>query len=168
MDHHYHEEIQEHNGRQYRVRFFYDNDHEAPWEDGDGRGIVHAVSDHADKKPGWRLLYTNRGDAWYLEWAGTIKKAKDEGWGLGDEKLAQLRATLGADPTPGQIRERAVQMEYDFFRAWAMRRIADQKGEAVEPGKDKEYTDWAALILALDTWVAGLSPRVKACAGSRG
>jgi menaquinone-dependent protoporphyrinogen oxidase len=58
--------------------------------------------------------------------------------------------------------------EYDFFRAWAMRRIADQKGEAVEPGKDKEYTDWAALILALDTWVAGLTPRVKACAGSPG
>lgn len=52
--------------------------------------------------------------------------------------------------------------EYDFFRAWAMRRIADQKGEVVEAGKDKEYTDWAALILTLDGWVTGLTPRVKA------
>jgi menaquinone-dependent protoporphyrinogen oxidase len=58
--------------------------------------------------------------------------------------------------------------EYDFFRAWAMRRIAEHKGEAVEPGKDKEYTDWAALILALDTWVAGLAPRVTAAAASAG
>jgi menaquinone-dependent protoporphyrinogen oxidase len=46
--------------------------------------------------------------------------------------------------------------EYDFFRAWAMRRIADQKGQKVEPGKDREYTDWAALILVLDGWLADL------------
>ena len=58
--------------------------------------------------------------------------------------------------------------EYDFFRAWAMRRIADAKGEAVEPGRDKEYTDWAALILALDGWVAGLTPRVRGAAASAG
>ena len=52
--------------------------------------------------------------------------------------------------------------EYDFFRAWAMRRIAEHKGETVEPGRDKEYTDWAALRLAVDGWVAGLTPRVTA------
>jgi menaquinone-dependent protoporphyrinogen oxidase len=62
--------------------------------------------------------------------------------------------------TPGRVEQVAGAFrfsEYDFFRAWAMRRIADQKGEAVEPGKDKEYTDWPALILALDGWVAGLT-----------
>ena len=58
--------------------------------------------------------------------------------------------------------------EYDFFRAWAMRRIADQKGETVEPGQDREYTDWAALILALDGWMAALSPRVTGGAASAG
>jgi menaquinone-dependent protoporphyrinogen oxidase len=52
--------------------------------------------------------------------------------------------------------------EYDFFRAWAMRRIADQKGQTVEPGKDREYTDWAALVLVLDGWLAD----VKAGAAS--
>jgi menaquinone-dependent protoporphyrinogen oxidase len=73
--------------------------------------------------------------------------------------------------TPGRIEHVAGAFrfsEYDFFRAWAMRRIADQKGETVEPGKDKEYTDWAALVLALDGWLAGLSPRVKAGAASAG
>ncbi len=52
--------------------------------------------------------------------------------------------------------------EYDFFRSWAMRRIADQKGEVVEAGKDKEYTDWPALVLALDSWVASVPQGVKA------
>ena len=67
--------------------------------------------------------------------------------------------------TPGRVEHVAGAFrfaEYDFFRAWAMRRIADQKGEAVEPGKDKEYTDWSALGHTLDAWVAGLKPRVKA------
>ena len=47
--------------------------------------------------------------------------------------------------------------EYDFFRAWAMRRIASAKGEEVDPTKDKEYTDWVALSAALKDWQAGLS-----------
>lgn len=46
--------------------------------------------------------------------------------------------------------------EYDFFRAWAMRWIAGRKGQAVEPGRDREYTDWAALALVLDGWTAGI------------
>ena len=73
--------------------------------------------------------------------------------------------------TPGRVEHIAGAFrfsEYDFFRAWAMRRIADQKSEAVEPGTDKEYTDWAALILAVDGFVAGVTPRVKAAAVSAG
>lgn len=81
--------------------------------------------------------------------------------------LAEFEADTGW--TPGRVEHVAGAFrfsEYDFFRAWAMRRIADQKGEAVETGKDKEYTDWAALVLALDGWVAGIVPRVKAGAAS--
>ena len=44
--------------------------------------------------------------------------------------------------------------EYDFFRAWAMRRIAAQKGEVVDPHGAKEYTDWARLRAVLVDWVA--------------
>lgn len=83
--------------------------------------------------------------------------------------LAEFEADTGW--TPGRVEHVAGAFrfsEYDFFRAWAMRRIADQKGEAVEPGKDREYTDWAALILTLDAWVAEMTPRVKAGAASAG
>jgi menaquinone-dependent protoporphyrinogen oxidase len=66
--------------------------------------------------------------------------------------------------TPGRVEHVAGAFkfsEYDFFRTWAMRRIADQKGEVVEAGKDREYTDWTALGAALDQWVAGL-PKARA------
>ncbi len=85
-----------------------------------------------------------------------------EDWAGLNRCLAEFQADTGW--TPGRIEHVAGAFrfsEYDFFRAWAMRRIADQKGEKVEPGKDKEYTDWAALMLAVDGWAAGLAPRVR-------
>lgn len=48
--------------------------------------------------------------------------------------------------------------EYDFFRSWAMQRIARLKGEDVDTNSDKEYTDWPALVREIDTWIAGLKP----------
>ncbi|WP_439154850.1 flavodoxin domain-containing protein [Yoonia sp.] len=45
--------------------------------------------------------------------------------------------------------------EYDFFKSWAMRWIAAQKDEDVDPHEDKEYTDWEALRNTLDEWIAG-------------
>lgn len=88
-----------------------------------------------------------------------------EDWAGLNRCLADFQAETGW--TPGRTEHVAGAFrfsEYDFFRAWAMRRIADQKGETVEPGTDKEYTDWAALILALDGWAAG----IKAGAASAG
>jgi len=47
--------------------------------------------------------------------------------------------------------------EYDFFRAWMMKRIAVQKGQQVDGHSDTEYTDWAALADAVDRWSAQLA-----------
>jgi menaquinone-dependent protoporphyrinogen oxidase len=44
--------------------------------------------------------------------------------------------------------------EYDFFRSWAMRWIAAQKGQKVDPHANREYTDWAALATILEGWPA--------------
>lgn len=44
--------------------------------------------------------------------------------------------------------------QYDFFRSWAMRWIASQKGEKVDPGQDREYTDWDGLRAVLNDWAA--------------
>lgn len=47
--------------------------------------------------------------------------------------------------------------QYDFFKSWAMRHVAAQKGERVDPGGDREYTDWAALSAILRDWAATLA-----------
>ena len=81
-----------------------------------------------------------------------------EDWAGLNRCLEEFRAETGWIPGRTEHVAGAFRFsEYDFFRAWAMRRIADQKGETVEPGKDREYTDWAALVLALDGWAAGIT-----------
>lgn len=55
--------------------------------------------------------------------------------------------------TPGHVAHVAGAFRftrYDFFRAWAMRWIASQKGQEVDPHADKEYTDWDALGALLE------------------
>ncbi|MBI1418538.1 MAG: protoporphyrinogen oxidase [Limimaricola sp.] len=41
---------------------------------------------------------------------------------------------------------------YDVLRGWAMRWIAAQKGQAIDPHADREYTDWAALARLMQDW----------------
>ncbi|MDK3074964.1 flavodoxin domain-containing protein [Sedimentitalea sp. JM2-8] len=50
--------------------------------------------------------------------------------------------------------------EYDFFKSLAMRYVASQHGQTVDPHADKEYTDWSALSDLLRDW-----PAPKAGAG---
>ena len=57
--------------------------------------------------------------------------------------------------TPGEIHHVAGAFrftQYDFFRTWAMRYIAHQKGQKVDPHRDREYTDWPALAAMLERW----------------
>lgn len=61
---------------------------------------------------------------------------------------------------PGQVAHVAGAFrfaEYDYFKGWMMRRIAREKGEAVDPKGDTEYTDWDALAETVDGWAAGLA-----------
>ena len=73
--------------------------------------------------------------------------------------LREIVARFAADTgwTPGRTEHVAGAFrftQYDFFRSWAMRWIAAQKGETVDPHADKEYTDWAALSALLADWAA--------------
>lgn len=49
--------------------------------------------------------------------------------------------------------------EYDFFKSWAMRWIASQHRQDVDPKRDRDYTDWAALGAVIDDWAAGAAER---------
>lgn len=47
--------------------------------------------------------------------------------------------------------------EYDFFKRWIMRRIADKEGGPVDTTRDHELTDWAALDAFVTTFVADMA-----------
>ncbi len=47
--------------------------------------------------------------------------------------------------------------EYNFFESWAMRWIAAQKGQEVDPHENKEFTDWDALKTCLANWLEGVA-----------
>lgn len=44
--------------------------------------------------------------------------------------------------------------EYDFFKRWMMKRIAQKEGADVKSGADVEFTDWARLSDFVDRFVA--------------
>lgn len=103
----------EHKGKLYRIEVVHDEGHEEPWNDGDGWGIVsdwrrQDWRGRYPKEPGERILCTNGRAARVFDWAGTMRKAKEEGWD----------AKPYGEGTKGQRAARAVQAEFDRFAAW--------------------------------------------------
>ncbi len=73
-----------------------------------------------------------------------------------EEGVSRFTAKTGW--TPGRVVHVAGAFrfsEYDFFKSWAMRWIAAQKDQEIDPHKDKEYTDWGALRAELRAWRDG-------------
>ena len=63
--------------------------------------------------------------------------------------------------TPGRVEQVAGAYrpsEYDIFRRFIMRRIIAAKNTEADLDADKEYTDWSALNLLVDDWLAALDP----------
>jgi hypothetical protein len=123
------------NGRRYRVEYCYDQDHEAPWDDGDGRGIVSKWTTR-DKAPGESVLTTDRHSLRYYDVKATLRKAKAEGWGASGGPRA-------GESTRAQL-ARAVDEDFEFCRSWC----ADEwhyAGVVVtlldERGKATDYTE---------------------------
>jgi menaquinone-dependent protoporphyrinogen oxidase len=49
-------------------------------------------------------------------------------------------------------------LEYDFFKKWMMRRLADAEGGPVDTSKDHEFTDWDALTEFIDKFASDCLP----------
>lgn len=58
----------------------------------------------------------------------------------------RLSAESGWTPTRVHHAAGALRyIEYDFFKRWMARRLADSRGAPVDSGQDYEFTDWASL-----------------------
>ena len=89
-----------------------------PWQENDCHGIVSEWT-KCDKRPGeWLLQETKRGERLYYGFAATVKKAKQDGWGLSPEETDKLRKSLGRKPTRNQIVRRAVELDFKYLQAW--------------------------------------------------
>lgn len=51
--------------------------------------------------------------------------------------------------------------QYDFFKRWAMRLIALQRQQKVDPTVDTEYTDWDELTRFTEDFIVGLPPKLE-------
>jgi menaquinone-dependent protoporphyrinogen oxidase len=58
-------------------------------------------------------------------------------------------------------------IEYDFFKRWMARRLADSRGAPVDSSRDYEFTDWPALTSFVDDFVRGVA-KSKGGSGSAG
>lgn len=103
-----------------RVHVHNDDDMGPPWEEHDGHGIVSDWKRHClvDKAPGEMILCEDRGSVRFYDFQATMKKAKSEGWGLGEKETARLAARLGRQPTKGEILHASVMHDYEFLKGW--------------------------------------------------
>ena len=104
-------------GRSFTVKFPDDDFGRTPWEDDDGAGIVTDWTSR-DKAPGERVLNTDGGSKRYYDFAGTLAKAKRDGWGLADAEKAALARELGREPSKAEIAVKAVERDFNRMRRW--------------------------------------------------
>lgn len=107
----------EYKNKTFRLELEHDDSHGAPWEECDGHGVVSDWTSR-DKLPGERVLNADRHSKRYYDVAETMRIAKRDGWGLGNEAEAALAQSLGRAPTQGEILAEAVRRDFEYMRAW--------------------------------------------------
>lgn len=105
-------------GLTFTVAKHYDEDHQAPWIEHDGHGIVLERKRHVDDPDEARELNSD----YLYDWRASLDRAREEGWGLGPKELAKLRAEYteydGRELPQELITQRAVRNDYEYLRAW--------------------------------------------------
>lgn len=114
------------NGCYATIETKHDEDMGPPWDEHDGHGPVSKIAYHPcgygarpPKRSGQRLLYWDRGYYRLYDMQAATKLAKKDGWGLGNDELAELTKKLGHTPTQGQITAAAVERDFERMRGWA-------------------------------------------------
>ena len=86
----------------------HDGDHGAPWEEEDGHGEVSEWTAR-DKRPGERVLISDRQSKRFYDFAGAVELAKRDGWDT---------PPYGTG-TKGERAARAAEADYRNLKAWA-------------------------------------------------
>ena len=106
-----------HAGHSITIEWTYDPFACAPWEDDGGTGIVSDWTTRS-KSPGERILHKDRLFRRYYDVEGTMARATEHGWGLGEEAADALARRLGRTPTRGEIIAESVEANFKHLKAW--------------------------------------------------
>lgn len=87
-----------------------DPDNEAPWNGADGHGPVSKWRPRDSKRPGERILHSDRSSCLFYDFAEAIKIAKRDGWGA--------KTPRRDGETKGAYRVRAVEEDMAYLAAW--------------------------------------------------
>jgi len=80
---------------------------------------------------------------------------ESDDWRALDRIVDDLVAATGWQPgRVAQVAGAYRPSKYDIFRRFVMRRILAAKDPDADPDLDREYTDWAALDVLVDGWLA--------------
>ena len=104
-----------------RVEFCPDDAGRLPWQEFDSHGDIRTASSwygHLEKKPGERIIHSERGDHWIYDVQGAIVKATHERWGIGPEETSKLTERLGRPPSQREVIARAVALDMDYCAGW--------------------------------------------------
>lgn len=100
-------------GLKFRVELVHDDDNDAPWDREDGHGPVRTVRASSylevEKRPGERVLHSDRRTYWLYDFSEAMKIAKRDGWGT---------SNATPDMNPGKVRELAVTEDMANLSAW--------------------------------------------------
>ena len=105
------------NGLTFSVTTECDYDAEAPWDREDGHGPVRKLRTDS-KRPGERILHSERHYGHAYDFAEAMRIAKRDGWGLVPEAMGDLTAKLGREPTAGEVAAAAVELDFQRLRDW--------------------------------------------------
>ena len=94
---------------EFGVSFVWDGDAGPPWVENDGHGVVSTSFVEGSKALG--------GGRWY-DFNESLEIARKENWGSWDEFKAELRRSLGRDPTRDEITFAAVEKDYEYLLGW--------------------------------------------------
>lgn len=115
----YNEDTFEYRGRTFKIEIEHDADMGEPWKEHDGHGLVSDWTTR-DKTPGERILVKDGESYRYYDNQETLKLARRDGWGIGEEETALLASRLGRTPTKREITAEAVEQDYRRMRGWCL------------------------------------------------
>jgi len=91
-----------------RIEYHYDSDSGEPWKESDGHGPVRYVRcsyGRPDKRPGERVMHSDRHGCWLYDWQAACKTARADGW------------NVPPYDAPNRI-ERAVRADFDYLSGY--------------------------------------------------